>query len=308
MNFDSAGIGDFIIVRSDGTASYNFACVIDDHSMHITHVIRGEDHLSNTPRQFLLYQALSWQPPLFAHHPLILGPDRSPLSKRHGATAVSQYREEGFLPEALENYLILLGWTPPSGQEMLSLQRMAEEFSIKDVSKSAPVFDRKKLEWLNSIYIREKEEGPLSEILIPYLQRAGIRTDQLDRQWFKQVLCVLKENIVVLSQVEEYLGVFFDEKFVFEEGAKTLLRDPANRETLRSVLEVVKVWPEATSGKQTSLLSQLEKKTGRKGKSLYAPLRAAVTGKTKGPELVKTLPLLGKERIMRRIKMALEIT
>ena len=307
MNFDSAGIGDFIIVRSDGTASYNFACVIDDHSMRITHVIRGEDHLSNTPRQFLLYQALSWQPPLFAHHPLILGPDRSPLSKRHGATAVSQYREEGFLPEAVENYLILLGWTPPSGQEMLSLQRMAEEFSIKDVSKSAPVFDRKKLEWLNSIYIREKEEGPLSEILIPYLQRAGIRTDQLDRQWFKQVLCVLKENIVVLSQVEEYLGVFFDEKFVFEEGAKTLLRDPANRETLRSVLEVVKVWPEATSGKQTSLLSQLEKKTGRKGKSLYAPLRAAVTGKTKGPELVKTLPLLGKERIMRRIKMALEI-
>jgi len=308
MNFDSAGIGDFIIVRSDGMASYNFACVIDDHSMRITHVIRGEDHLSNTPRQLLLYQALSWHPPLFAHHPLILGPDRSPLSKRHGATAVSQYREEGFLPEALENYLILLGWTPPSGQEMLSLQRMAEEFLIKDVSKSAPVFDRKKLEWLNSVYIREKEEGPLSEILIPYLQKAGIKTDQLDRQWLKQVLGVLKENIVVLSQVEEYLGVFFDEKFVFEEEAKTLLQEAANRETLRFVLGVVEVWPESTSDEQTSLLSQLEKKTGRKGKSLYAPLRAAVTGKTRGPELVRTLPLLGKERIVRRLKMALEIT
>ena len=307
MNFDSAGIGDFIIVRSDGMASYNFACVIDDHSMRITHVIRGEDHLSNTPRQLLLYQALSWQPPLFAHHPLILGPDRSPLSKRHGATAVSQYREEGFLPEALENYLILLGWTPPSGQEMLSLQRMAEEFSIEDVSKSAPVFDRKKLEWLNSVYIREKEEGPLSEILIRYLQKAGIRTDQLDRQWFKQVLGVLKENIVALSQVEEYLGVFFDEKFVFEEGAKVLLQDPENRQTIRSVLGAVETWPEFTSGEQTSLLSQLEKKTGRKGKSLYAPLRAAVTGKTRGPELVRTLPLLGRERIVRRLKMALEM-
>jgi glutamyl-tRNA synthetase len=308
MNFDSAGIGDFIIVRSDGMASYNFACVIDDHSMRITHVIRGEDHLSNTPRQILLYQALSWQPPLFAHHPLILGPDRSPLSKRHGATAVSQYREEGFLPEALENYLILLGWTPPSGREMLSFERMAEEFSIHDVSKSAPVFDRKKLEWLNSVYIREKEEGPLAEILIPYLQKAGIRTEQIDRQWVNQVLGVLKENIVVLSQVEEYLGIFFDEKFFFEEGTKTLLRDPGNRETLRSVLGVVEAWPEFTSGEQTSLLSQLEKKTGRKGKSLYAPLRAAVTGKTKGPELTRTLPLLGKERIMRRLKMALEIT
>jgi len=308
MNFDSDGIGDFIIVRSDGMASYNFACVIDDHSMRITHVIRGEDHLSNTPRQILLYQALSWQPPLFAHHPLILGPDRSPLSKRHGATAVSQYREEGFLPEALENYLILLGWTPPSGREMLSFERMAEEFSIHDVSKSAPVFDRKKLEWLNSVYIREKEEGPLAEILIPYLQKAGIRTEQIDRQWVNQVLGVLKENIVVLSQVEEYLGIFFDEKFFFEEGTKTLLRDPGNRETLRSVLGVVEAWPEFTSGEQTSLLSQLEKKTGRKGKSLYAPLRAAVTGKTKGPELTRTLPLLGKERIMRRLKMALEIT
>ena len=308
MNFDSAGIGDFIIVRSDGMASYNFACVIDDHSMRITHVIRGEDHLSNTPRQLLLYQALSWQPPLFAHHPLILGPDRSPLSKRHGATAVSQYREEGFLPEALENYLILLGWTPPSGREMLSFERMAEEFSIHDVSKSAPVFDRKKLEWLNSIYIREKEEGPLSEILIPYLQKAGIRIDQIDRQWLKQVLGVLKENIIVLSQVAEYLGIFFDEKFFFDEGAKTLLRDPGNRETLRSVLGVVEAWAEFTSGEQTSLVSQLEKKTGRKGKSLYAPLRAAVTGKTKGPELARTLPLLGKERIMRRLKMALEIT
>ena len=308
MNFDSAGIGDFIIVRSDGMASYNFACVIDDHSMRITHVIRGEDHLSNTPRQILLYQALSWQPPLFAHHPLILGPDRSPLSKRHGATAVSQYREEGFLPEALENYLILLGWTPPSGREMLSFERMAEEFSIHDVSKNAPVFDRKKLEWLNSVYIREKEEGPLSEILIPCLQKAGIRTDQIDRQWLNQVLGVLKENIVVLSQVEEYLGIFFDEKFFFEEGAKTLLRDPGNRETLRSVLGVAEAWPEFTSGEQISLLSQLEKKTGRKGKSLYAPLRAAVTGKTKGPELTRTLPLLGKERIIRRIKMALEMT
>jgi glutamyl-tRNA synthetase len=308
MNFDSAGIGDFIIVRSDGMASYNFACVIDDHSMRITHVIRGEDHLSNTPRQLLLYQALSWQPPLFAHHPLILGPDRSPLSKRHGATAVSQYREEGFLPEALENYLILLGWTPPSGREILSFERMAEEFSIHDVSKSAPIFDRKKLEWLNSVYIREKEEGPFSEILIPYLQKTGIRTEEIDRQWLKQVLGVLKENIVVLSQVEEYLGIFFDEKFFFEEGAKTLLRDPGNREILRSVLGVVEDWPEFTSGEQTSLVSQLEKKTGRKGKSLYAPLRAAVTGKTRGPELARTLPLLGKERIIKRLKMALQST
>ena len=308
MNFDSAGIGDFIIVRSGGMAAYNFACVIDDHLMHITHVIRGEDHLSNTPRQILLYQALSWQPPTFAHHPLILGPDRSPLSKRHGATAVSQYREEGFLPEALQNYLVLLGWTPPSGKETLPLERMVEEFSIQDISRSAPIYNRKKLEWLNSYYIREKEEAQLSEILIPYLQKSGIQVDQIDHQWLNQILGVLKENLVVLSQVEEYLGIFFDEKFFFEDRAKTILQDPGNRETLHSVLNLLEDSSEIMTDEQTSLLSQLAKKTGRKGKDLYAPLRAAVTGKTKGPELVKTLPLLGKERMIRRLKMALEIT
>jgi nondiscriminating glutamyl-tRNA synthetase len=307
MNFDSAGIGDFIIVRSDGMAAYNFACVLDDHLMAITHVIRGEDHLSNTPRQILLYQALSWQPPIFAHHPLILGPDRSPLSKRHGATAVSQYREEGFLPEALQNYLVLLGWTPPSGEEILPLQKMVEDFSIQAVSRSAPIYNRKKLEWLNSFYIREKEEPQLSEILIPYLRKAGLRIDPMDRQWLNQISGVLKENLVILSQVEEYLGIFFDEKFLFEDGAKTILLDPRNRETLRSVLSLLEDPSEITSDGQISLLTQLEKKTKRKGKDLYAPLRAAVTGKTKGPELVKTLPLLGKERIMKRLKMALEI-
>ena len=307
MNFDSAGMGDFIIVRSDGMAAYNFACVIDDHSMQITHVIRGEDHLSNTPRQILLYQALRWAAPVFAHHPLILGPDRSPLSKRHGATAVSQYREEGFLPEALRNYLLLLGWTPPSGQETLSLERMVEEFSIQDVSKSAPIYNRKKLEWLNSFYIREKGDGQLSEILIPYLQKAGIQSDQIDPQRLDQVSAILKENLVILSQAEEYLGIFFDEKFSFEDGARGVLRDPKNRETLCSILSTLEESSEPGSEEET-LLIQLEKRTGRKGKELFAPLRAAVTGKTKGPELAKTLPLLGKERIITRLKMALELS
>jgi nondiscriminating glutamyl-tRNA synthetase len=164
------------------------------------------------------------------------------------------------------------------------------------------------LEWLNSFYIREKEEEQLSQILISYLQKAGIRIDQLDRPWLNQVVGVLKENLVVLSQVEEYLGIFFDEKFFFEDGAKAILQDPRNRETLRSVLRLLEDSSEFGSNGQTSMLSQLEKQTGRKGKELYAPLRAAVTGKTKGPELVKTLPLLGKGKIIKRLRMALEIS
>ena len=221
MKFESEGIGDFIIVRSDGMAAYNFACVIDDHLMHITHVIRGEDHLSNTPRQILIYQALGWQPPVFAHHPLILGPDRSPLSKRHGATAVSQYREEGFLPEALLNYLVLLGWTSPSKEEVLPLERIVEEFSIHSISRNAPIHSRKKLEWLNSLYIRKKEEDQLSELLLPYLEKAGFH--HVDHNDLNKISGVLKENLVVLSQVEDYLGIFFDEKFFFDDGAKTIL-------------------------------------------------------------------------------------
>jgi glutamyl/glutaminyl-tRNA synthetase len=275
--------------------------------MHITHVIRGEDHLSNTPRQIMLYQALRWQFPAFAHHPLILGSDRSPLSKRHGATTVSQYREEGFLPEALLNYLVLLGWTSSSGEEILPLERILEEFSLTTISKSAPIFNRKKLEWLNSCHIRKQEEDRFSELLLPYLEKAGLHVQQADRNRLNQISGVLKENLVVLSQVGEYLGIFFDEKFSFEDETKTILSDSGNRETLRTLLNVLEVSPEITSDVVPSLLSQLEEKTGRKGKGLYVPLRAGITGKIKGPELVKTLPLLGKERIIRRLKMALQI-
>ena len=164
------------------------------------------------------------------------------------------------------------------------------------------------MEWLNSFYIREKGEGQLSEILIPYLRKAGIQSDQVDPRRLNQISGILKENLVILSQAEEYLGIFFDEKFFFEEGARTVLRDPKNRETLRSVLGSLEESSEPRSEEETPLLIQLEKRTGRKGKDLYAPLRAAVTGKTRGPELVKTLPLLGKERIITRLKMALEIS
>jgi nondiscriminating glutamyl-tRNA synthetase len=308
MHFESEGMGDLIIIRSDGMAAYNFACVIDDHLMDVTHVIRGEDHLSNTPRQILIYQALGWSSPVFAHHPLILGKDRSPLSKRHGATAVSQYREEGFLPEALVNFLILLGWSPPLGEEILPFENIVEVFSLGDVSKSAPVFNRKKLEWLNSHYIRNKEEDRFTELLLPYLEKAGLPIRQIDSGHLNKISGLLKENIVTLSQIEEYLGIFFDEKFSFEDGARVILSDSKNRETLRIIVGALESLPEITLDHGSSLLSQLEEKTGRKGRDLYAPLRAGVTGKMKGPELVKTLPLLGKERMIKRLKMALELS
>jgi nondiscriminating glutamyl-tRNA synthetase len=308
MKFASEGIGDFIMVRSDGMPAYNFACVIDDHSMHVSHVIRGEDHLSNTPRQIMVYQALGWEPPAFAHHPLILGPDRSPLSKRHGATAVSQYREDGFLPEALLNYLVLLGWTSPSGEEVLPLEKIAEEFSLSVLSKSAPIHSLKKLEWLNSFYIRNKDDRELSELLLPYLEKEGLSVDRVDRSYLIQVAAAVKDNLGILSHVKGYLGIFFDEQFFFDEEARAILLDSTHRETLGSVLGVLEGFPSIDQEGWPSLVAEMEKKTGRKGKNLYAPLRAGITGRTKGPELIKTFPLLGKERILKRLRMALEIT
>jgi nondiscriminating glutamyl-tRNA synthetase len=255
MSFASEGIGDFIIVRSDAMAAYNFACVIDDHFMHVTHVIRGEDHLSNTPRQILVYKTLEWESPVFAHHPLILGPDRSPLSKRHGATAVSHYREEGFLPEALLNYLVLLGWTSPSGKEVLPLDQMIEEFSIETLARSAPIHSRKKLEWLNSSYIRLKDGQELSEFLLPYLEKEGLRVDQIDRTTLTQIAEVTKENLVVLSQIKDYLGIFFDERFAFDEEARTVLLDTENRETLRTLFDAFGTLTEITADSWSSCLA-----------------------------------------------------
>jgi glutamyl/glutaminyl-tRNA synthetase len=181
-----------------------------------------------------------------------------------------------------------------------------EEFSIHSISKNAPIHSRKKLEWLNSLYIREKEEDQLSELLLPYLEKAGFH--HVDHNDLNKISGALKENLVVLSQVEDYLGIFFDEKFFYDDGAKTILSDSKNRETLRSCLDLLQGLPEITADTWPSVLSQLEEKTGRRGKDLYGPVRAGITGKTKGPELAKTLPLLGKERIIKRLKMALEIT
>ncbi len=308
MSFDASGIGDFILVRSDGMAAYNFACVIDDHLMQVSHVIRGDDHLSNTPRQILIYRALGWQPPAFAHHPLILGQDRSPLSKRHGATAVSQYREEGFLPEALLNYLVLLGWSPPSKEEILSLEEILTSFSLSTLSRNAPVHSMKKLEWINSHHIRRKDPEQLLRILLPYFEKAGIRLQGIDRTYLTQACLLLRENLSLLSQVEDYLGLFFDEKFSFDEEAGRLLTSDGHRDLLHLIVRAIEDGPEISELTALSLIRHLEEITGVKGKPLLRLLRAGVTGRMKGPELTKLLPLLGKERVAKRLNLALEMS
>ena len=173
MRFSTDVIGDPVLVRPDGVPAYNYAVVVDDALMAITHVVRGEDHISNTPRQILLYEAFGWTPPAFAHVPLVMGPDHSPLSKRHGATSVAEFRARGYLPEALANYLALIGWSPGDGEELLPLEELARRFRLEDVGRSAGVFDVEKLAWVNRHYLKIAAPARLAALAVPYLQAAG---------------------------------------------------------------------------------------------------------------------------------------
>ncbi len=213
MRFDCAALGDFIIVRSNGIPAYNFAVVIDDHLMRITDVIRGEDHLSNTALQLLLYRALGFEPPRFAHHSLILGKDRSKLSKRHGSVAVKEFREQGFLPEALMNYLALLGSSAADGKEVASRDELVTAFTLDRTGKSGAIFDEDKLRWMNGVYIRQTGTEALTEKLIPFIQRAGYDVEAVSMARLRAMIDAVRENLLLLSDIDRELTPFFDDKF-----------------------------------------------------------------------------------------------
>ncbi len=308
VSFDGQGIGDFIILRSDGLAPYNFAVVVDDRLMEITHVIRGEDHLTNTARQLILYKALGISAPKFAHLPMILGPDRTPLSKRHGATAVAHFREEGYLPEALVNYLALLGWTSEDGREIFTLEELAQRFSLERVSRSSAVFDFEKLKWVNRAHLKGLHGRRVLELAGPFLQRSGINVAEKKEPWLTAVLEAVWDEVDTLSQLPDRLKIFFDEGWTMESEAERLLAEEENRKVVRGLEEELKTVEEVTPENYGPLLSSLAKRIGLSGRNLYMPLRAALTGKTRGPELQKVFILLGKEQALKRAQSALQRT
>jgi glutamyl-tRNA synthetase len=302
MSFDGQGVGDFIILRSDGTASYNFAAVIDDHLMEITHVIRGEDHLTNTPRQILLYQALGFAPPRFAHLSLILGPDRTPLSKRHGATAISHFREEGYLPEALTNYLALLGWSPEDRREFLPLAELVRKFSLKRVSRSAAVFDFEKLNWVNREHLKGFNQEKALEACRPFLEKSGPPLEEKDPRWWQEAVAAVWGEVDYLAQIPERLQVFFDSGFHLSPEAESLLAKDESRRVIAAMAEEIEKVPEITVENYRGLASAVGTKLHLSGKALFMPLRAALTGKIRGLELEKVFVLLGKENVSRRLR------
>jgi glutamyl-tRNA synthetase/nondiscriminating glutamyl-tRNA synthetase len=298
--FSSEVIGDPILVRSEGNPAYNYAVVIDDHLMEITHVIRGDDHLSNTPRQLALYRALGWDPPAFAHLSSILGPDRTRLSKRHGATSLESFREMGILPEALQNYLALLGWSPADGKtEILSSKELIEQFSLDHIIKSPAVFDSDKLYWLNRHYMKECSPRRLAELVVPFLAEKGYLTaDEGNRPdvlaWLERVLDAVLKNIRSLDQFAEAAHVILD----FDAAAtiagpdgQTLLADSGALAVLKAFIPKVLAEGALSYERFRELTKAVQKETGKKGRDLFHPIRVALTGAASGPELEKLIPI-----------------
>ena len=300
--------GDFVIVRSNGMPVYNFVVVVDDALMKITHVIRGEDHISNTPKQLLLYEALGFTPPKFAHLPMILGTDRSKLSKRHGSTSVKEFREKGYLPEAFTNFLALLGWYPKDGKEILTMEELIERFDIKDVNSAPAVFDTTKLNWMNQVYIRNYPVDKLTELLIPYLEKAGYDLSSFNRKWLEKVVEVTRDYFTVLSDAPTYMETFLKDDFeVLDEAKNFIAENPDRLKVIELFYEKLKEFDgELSQEAFKKLVKEVGKELKAKGKNLFMPIRIALTGKMSGVELPILVELLGKKRTLKRIENTLE--
>ncbi|MEW6378797.1 MAG: glutamate--tRNA ligase [bacterium] len=310
VSFDGQTIGDFIILRSDGRAAYNFAVVIDDILMKITHVLRGEDHLSNTPRQVLIYQALGAVPPQFGHMPMILGPDRTRLSKRHGATSVISYREKGYLPEAISNYLTLLGWSSPDEKEILPKEELIRKFTADRINKSAAIFDLTKLNWMNGCYIREAEPGRITRLSIPFLQERGYvaqNPSPEDMPRIREIVASLQSKMSYLAEVADLAAVYFEDKPSVDKESQIWLKTPESIAVIQALAEVLENSSIEESADGHAVIEKVQKKTGQKGKKLYMPIRVALTGKTGGPEMVAIFSLVGRDRCLRRVRHVLSL-
>jgi nondiscriminating glutamyl-tRNA synthetase len=305
MKFDAGAMGDFIIVRSNGIPAYNFAVVVDDHLMSISHVIRGEDHLSNTALQLLIYRALDLKPPLFAHHALILGKDRSKLSKRHGSVAVREFRERGILPEALVNYLALLGSSFSGGREVCPLEEMVSSFSLDRAGKSGAIFDEDKLKWLNGIYIRQGDLHSLTERLLPFIRAAGYDVDTVDRLWLERVVDAVRSDLAMLSDIGDHLDIFFDDRYALSGEAQRLLREEEALRVVGALQESLDDPHFSADNFYQEIIGSVEGRTGAKGKRLFLPIRAAVTGKIRGPELDRVFAILSPASLKHRVETAI---
>ncbi len=306
--FKSGMVGDFVILRSSGMPVYNFSVVIDDYFMRISHVIRGDEHLSNTIRQVMITEALGWPDPQFAHISLILGTDKRKLSKREGASSVADYLNNGYLPEALVNFLCLLGWSPSDNKEVRPIQEIIDLFELEKLSKSPAVFDDDKLAWMNGEYIKAMDIRELAKRIKPFVVRAGYDPDVRGEEWFLGVLGTVRGALSRLTEIGPHLEIYYADKFGFENDAKAMLATEDAKKVVKCFREEVEKNKGVNNEQDlTTIQNTVKDKTGIKGKTLFMSIRASVTGKQHGPELKLVLPLLGVQETLRRIDQSLSL-
>jgi glutamyl-tRNA synthetase len=306
--FDNTQLDDLIVLRADGFPTYNFCVVLDDADMKITHAIRGDDHLNNTPRQIHLYHAFGYTPPKFAHLSMIFGPDKTRLSKRHGATSVLAYREMGYLPEALVNYLCRLSWSS-GDQEIFSLQELVEKFSLEVVGKSAAVFNPDKLLWLNSHYIHTGDPDRLIALLKPFLVLEDLITEghRLDEAWLKKIVLALKERSRTLVEMAQSTAYFFKDEIEIDPKAKEKFLRPSIRPLFEKLIERLEPLSAFETGEIEKIFQELIASAGVKLGDVAQPVRVALTGRTVSPGIYEVMELLGKERTLARLKKAADM-
>ena len=312
LSFEGKDFGDFVIVKNDGVATYNFAVAIDDHLMEISHVLRGDDHVSNTPKQLVVYEALGFKPPIFGHMTLIVNENKKKLSKRDETIIqyIEQYDDLGYLPEALFNFITLLGWSPEGEQEIFTREEFVKIFDEKRLSKSPAFFDNNKLTWINNQYIKAQPLERIVNLALPFFVKEGVATqEEVDnnRAWFEKLISLYQPQMSYGAEIVELTKQFFVEEIKFDEEELEILKQDTTVAVFEDFLEKLEVAGDFTSENIKTLIKTIQKDTGVKGKNLFMPIRIASTGSMHGPELNTSLELLGRDRVVARVKAALEL-
>lgn len=307
ISFETDGIGDFVIVKKDGTPTYNFAVAVDDHLMKMTHVLRGEDHISNTPKQIMIFHAFGWEVPLFGHMTLIVNENRKKLSKRDESIIqfIEQYKNLGYLPEALFNFIALLGWSPVGEEELFTKEQFIDIFDVNRLSKSPALFDMHKLKWVNNQYVKALDLDQVVALTLPHLQKAGKVSEQLTEEentWVRKLISLYHEQLSYGAEIVELTELFFKEQIEYNQEAKEVLAEEQVPEVMASFARQLEQLESFTPDEIKAAIKAVQKETGHKGKKLFMPIRVAVTGQTHGPELPQSIELLGKETVLNRIK------
>lgn len=301
ISVDSSEIKDQVLMKSDGSPTYSFACVVDDALMEISCVIRGEDHISNTPKQILIYEALGFKIPKFAHLPLILDPEGGRMSKRAGATAVTEYRGMGYLPDAVVNYLMLLGWSPGNNQEVVPMQAALKNFSIKKINKAGAAFSMEKLTWINTQYIKQIETSKLTDLLLPVLKNAGYAPESFDRQWLENVVHLFKPRMSTLIDFLDWAAFALKDDFAVDGEAKAQHLSQDKSKEFKLLAERLAAVNDFNIKTAEEAFRILVSELGIKAGDLVHPVRVALTGKAVGPGLFDTMVVLGKEKTVNRL-------